>query len=109
MQRTPSMPNMHSPSPPVIPTSFSLDRTTGAIEIYACELCAASRVLTTQILVFETVDMLRITHDVQYCSASWGLPVVAFDAGGISEWLVSGYNGFLAPWMDRGEFAARVE
>ena len=38
----------------------------------------------------------------------FGLPVVAFDAGGIREWLVSGYNGFLVPWMDRDAFAARV-
>jgi glycosyltransferase involved in cell wall biosynthesis len=39
----------------------------------------------------------------------FGLPVVAFDAGGIREWLVDGHNGFLAPWMDRAAFAARVE
>jgi glycosyltransferase involved in cell wall biosynthesis len=39
----------------------------------------------------------------------YGLPVVAFDAGGISEWCLDGQNGFLAPWMDRAAFAARVE
>jgi glycosyltransferase involved in cell wall biosynthesis len=38
-----------------------------------------------------------------------GLPVVAFDAGGISEWLRDGENGFLVPWMDREKFAAQVE
>ncbi len=38
-----------------------------------------------------------------------GLPVVAFAAGGIGEWLISGQNGFLVPWMDRSTFAARVD
>ncbi len=38
----------------------------------------------------------------------YGLPVVAFDAGGIREWLTNGHNGFLVPWMDRAAFAARV-
>lgn len=39
----------------------------------------------------------------------FGLPVVAFDAGGIREWLTDGHNGFLVPWMDRAAFAKRVE
>jgi glycosyltransferase involved in cell wall biosynthesis len=39
----------------------------------------------------------------------YGLPVVAFDAGGIREWLAHGQTGFLVPWMNRAEFAERVE
>ena len=39
----------------------------------------------------------------------YGLPVVAFDAGGIREWLHDGVNGFLAPWMDTDTFAARLQ
>lgn len=38
-----------------------------------------------------------------------GLPVVAFAAGGVNEWLLDGENGFLVPWMDRAQFAARIE
>jgi glycosyltransferase involved in cell wall biosynthesis len=39
----------------------------------------------------------------------YGLPVVAFDAGGIKEWLIDGHNGRLVPWMDRAAFAARID
>jgi len=38
-----------------------------------------------------------------------GLPVVAFDAGGIREWLLDGVNGFLVPWMDRDAYAQKVD
>jgi glycosyltransferase involved in cell wall biosynthesis len=39
----------------------------------------------------------------------YGLPVVAFDSGGIKEWLIDGENGFLSPWMDTRSFASHIE
>jgi len=39
----------------------------------------------------------------------YALPVVAFDAGGIKDWLIDGHNGYLVPWMDRERFAARLD
>lgn len=39
----------------------------------------------------------------------FGLPVVAFDAGGIREWLIDGWNGFLVPWLDRERYAASID
>jgi len=39
----------------------------------------------------------------------FGLPVVAFDAGAIREWLINGVNGLLVPWMDTTGFAKRVD
>jgi len=39
----------------------------------------------------------------------YGVPVVAFDAGGVREWLSDGENGYLIPWKDTETFAARLD
>jgi glycosyltransferase involved in cell wall biosynthesis len=39
----------------------------------------------------------------------YALPVVAFDAGGIKDWLKDGHNGYLVPWMGRRAFAAAID
>lgn len=39
----------------------------------------------------------------------YALPVVAFDAGGIKDWLIDGHNGYLVPWMDRTAYARRID
>jgi glycosyltransferase involved in cell wall biosynthesis len=38
-----------------------------------------------------------------------GRPVVAFDVGGVREWLVDGYNGFLVSPKDITTFAAALD
>ncbi len=39
----------------------------------------------------------------------YALPVVAFDAGGIRDWLTDGQTGFLVPWSDVDQYAARID
>jgi glycosyltransferase involved in cell wall biosynthesis len=39
----------------------------------------------------------------------YGIPVVAFDVGGLSDWLLHDYNGFLVPSGDCAAFAQRLE
>lgn len=38
-----------------------------------------------------------------------GTPVVAFDVGGISEWLKDGENGFLVPYLDETALAEKLD
>lgn len=39
----------------------------------------------------------------------YALPVVAFDAGGIRDWLIDGQNGYRVRWMDRDAYATRLD
>ena len=39
----------------------------------------------------------------------FALPVVAFDAGGIKDWLIDGHNGRLVPWGDLDRYAAAID
>ncbi len=39
----------------------------------------------------------------------YAIPVVAFDAGGIKDWLRDGENGYLVPMMDRDKYAERLD
>jgi glycosyltransferase involved in cell wall biosynthesis len=39
----------------------------------------------------------------------FALPVIAFDAGGISDWLHDGETGYLVPWKDEEAYARRIE
>lgn len=39
----------------------------------------------------------------------FALPVVAWDAGGIKDWLHDGHNGYLVPWKDQAAYARRVD
>ena len=42
-------------------------------------------------------------------SAAAGVPVVAFDVGGVREWLVNGKNGFAVPERDCAAMAEKIE
>ena len=39
----------------------------------------------------------------------FALPIVAWDAGGIKDWLIDGHNGYLVPWKDTTAYAARID
>jgi glycosyltransferase involved in cell wall biosynthesis len=39
----------------------------------------------------------------------YGLPVVAFNVGGLSDWLINGLNGFLVPSGNCAAYASRIQ
>ncbi len=39
----------------------------------------------------------------------YGLPVIGFDSGGISDWLKNDITGYLIPWMDLPKMAERID
>ena len=94
-----------------------------ACEKHSRKLGLADRVIFKGFVAPEEITAFYREASVAVVSSVWpepfgavgleamrfGLPVVAFDAGGIREWLANGQNGFLVPWMDRGLFAVRVE
>ena len=94
-----------------------------ACEKLSCKLGLANRVIFKGYVAPDEIAKFYRECSVAVVSSVWpepfgavgleamrfGLPVVAFDAGGIREWLTNGHNGFLVPWMDRAAFAARVE
>jgi glycosyltransferase involved in cell wall biosynthesis len=38
-----------------------------------------------------------------------GRPVVAFDLGGIPDWLIDGFNGFLVPMMNNPSLSQNID
>lgn len=39
----------------------------------------------------------------------YGLPVLGFDSGGISDWLKDGHTGYLIPWMNLNVMAEKID
>lgn len=40
---------------------------------------------------------------------SFGIPIVAFDVGGVEEWLIDGYNGYIVPVKDVDAMAKAID
>lgn len=66
------------------------------------EMLAAAYVVVMPTLVPESFGLIGLE------SLACGTPVVAFDSGGISEWLKDGTTGFLVPWGDVDALARRL-
>jgi glycosyltransferase involved in cell wall biosynthesis len=83
----------------------------------------ADRVLFTGWLGSAALETLYARADVVICPSVWdepfglvgieamahGKPVVAFDVGGIPDWLMDGESGFRVPRKDAGALARAVE
>jgi glycosyltransferase involved in cell wall biosynthesis len=83
----------------------------------------AERVHFTGWLESGAIETLYARADLVVCPSVWdepfglvgieayahGKPVVAFDVGGIPEWLLDGETGFLVPRKDTGAMAAAID
>jgi glycosyltransferase involved in cell wall biosynthesis len=103
--------------------AWALRRHTSSIEELSRRLGLSNRVRFAGYVPAVEVDAYYRSATLALFSSVWpepfglsglealrhGLPVVAFDVGGVREWLEDGVNGLLAPWMDTQAFAQRVD
>jgi glycosyltransferase involved in cell wall biosynthesis len=66
------------------------------------EMLASAYVIVMPSLVPESFGLAGLE------ALACGTPVVAFDSGGISEWLIDGKTGFVVPWRDVEALAQRL-
>lgn len=111
----------------LLPSPWKLILVTGGeymakVRAKIAALGLAGRVELPGILSYEDTRLCYARADVVAFPSVWtesfglvgleamanGKPVVAFDTGGVPDWLADGETGFLVPLKDRAAFAARV-